>query len=157
MSAELFKAMTKCDMVQRALLRLGAGPSRYHLRQGAADLREPADHAGPGARRQRPRAWCHLEGTLAGAVGHCRERGDRAGIRIHGVLWHVGPEGHPGEIVAVLNQGVNEVLVDPKLKARLAERGGVPTPMTPETYGRLIAEATEKWRKVVEFAGISVE
>ena len=67
------------------------------------------------------------------------------------------PKGTPGEIVAILNKAVNEVLQDPKLKARLAELGGVPMPMTPEAYGHLIAEETERWRKVVEFAGVSVE
>jgi tripartite-type tricarboxylate transporter receptor subunit TctC len=67
------------------------------------------------------------------------------------------PRGTPPEIVATLNKAINEVLRDPKLKARLAELGGVPMPMTPEAYGALIAQETERWRKVVEFAGVSVE
>jgi tripartite-type tricarboxylate transporter receptor subunit TctC len=67
------------------------------------------------------------------------------------------PKGTPPEIVAILNKAVNEVLQDPKLKARLAELGGVPMPMTPEAYGHLIAEETERRRKVVEFAGVSIE
>ena len=67
------------------------------------------------------------------------------------------PKGTPVEIVAILNKAVNEVLDDPKLKARLAELGGVPMPMTPEAYGALIAEETERWGKVVAFAGVSVE
>jgi tripartite-type tricarboxylate transporter receptor subunit TctC len=67
------------------------------------------------------------------------------------------PKGTPPEIVAVLNKAVNEVLKDPKLIARFADIGGVPKPMTPEEYGKLIAAATEKWRKVVEFAGVSVD
>jgi hypothetical protein len=41
--------------------------------------------------------------------------------------------------------------------ARLAELGGVPMPMTPAAFGKLAADETEKWRKVVEFAGVSVE
>ena len=49
------------------------------------------------------------------------------------------------------------VLKDPKLVARFAEIGGVPQPMTPEQYGKYIAAETEKWRKVVEFAGVSVD
>ena len=67
------------------------------------------------------------------------------------------PKGTPPEIVAVLNKAVNEVLKDPKLIARFADIGGVPKPMTPEEYGKLIAAETEKWRKVVEFAGVSVD
>jgi tripartite-type tricarboxylate transporter receptor subunit TctC len=67
------------------------------------------------------------------------------------------PKGTPPEIVDILNKAVNEVLEDPKLVERFAFIGGVPKPMTPEGYGKLIADETEKWRKVVEFAGVSVE
>ena len=58
--------------------------------------------------------------------------------------------------MAALNQVVGEALKDPKLVARLAEIGGIPRPMTPAEFGRLVADETEKWRKVVEFAGVSV-
>jgi len=67
------------------------------------------------------------------------------------------PKGTPPDIVDTLNKAVNEVLKDPKLIARFAELGGVPKPMTPEAYGKFIAAETEKWRKVVEFAGVSVD
>jgi hypothetical protein len=48
-------------------------------------------------------------------------------------------------------------LKDPKLVARLAGIGGVPKPMTPAGYGRFMSDQTEKWRKVVAFAGVSVD
>ena len=67
------------------------------------------------------------------------------------------PKGTPPEIVAVLNQAVGEALKDPKLLARLTEIGGIARPMTPAEFGHLVADETEKWRKVVEFAGVSVE
>src|SRR5438477_3401958 len=67
------------------------------------------------------------------------------------------PKGTPIEIIEVLNKAVAEALRDTKLVARLAETGGVPTPMTPSEFGKLIADETEKWRKIVEFAGLSVE
>jgi tripartite-type tricarboxylate transporter receptor subunit TctC len=67
------------------------------------------------------------------------------------------PRGTPPEIIAILNKAVNEVLKDPKLVERFATIGGVPKPMTSAEYGQLIADETEKWRKVVEFAGVSVE
>ena len=67
------------------------------------------------------------------------------------------PRGTPPEIVETLNKAVNEVLQDPKLIARFAAIGGIPKPMTPAGYGKLIADETEKWRKVVAFAGVSVE
>jgi tripartite-type tricarboxylate transporter receptor subunit TctC len=67
------------------------------------------------------------------------------------------PKGTPPQIVALLNKAVGEALQDPKLAARLAELGGQPMPMTPPEFGKLIADETEKWRKVVEFAGVSVD
>jgi tripartite-type tricarboxylate transporter receptor subunit TctC len=67
------------------------------------------------------------------------------------------PKGTPPEIVDILNKAVGEALQDPKLVARLGEIGGIPKPMTPAEFGRLIADETEKWRKVVAFAGVSVE
>jgi tripartite-type tricarboxylate transporter receptor subunit TctC len=67
------------------------------------------------------------------------------------------PKGTPPEIVAILNKAVGEALKDPKLTARLAEVGGLPTPMTPAEFGKLVSDETEKWRKVVEFSGASVD
>jgi tripartite-type tricarboxylate transporter receptor subunit TctC len=79
------------------------------------------------------------------------------GFEAVGYYGIAAPKGTPPEIVAVLNQAVGEALKDPKLVARLTEIGGIPKPMTPAEFGRLVADETEKWRKVVEFAGVSVE
>src|SRR5258707_948150 len=67
------------------------------------------------------------------------------------------PKGTPPEIVDLLNKAVGEALKDPKLVARLADVGGIPKPMTPAEFGKLVVDETEKWRKVVEFAGVSVD
>ena len=67
------------------------------------------------------------------------------------------PKGTPPEIIAILNKAVGDALNDPKLVARLADVGGIPKPMTPAEFGKLVADETEKWRKVVEFAGVSVD
>jgi hypothetical protein len=48
---------------------------------------------------------------------------------------------------------VNALLGDPKLKARLAELGGVAMPMTPADFGKFIVQEVEKWAKVVKFSG----
>ena len=64
------------------------------------------------------------------------------------------PRNTPAEIVEVLNKAVNAGLVDPKLNARLADLGYVPLPGTPASFGKLIADETEKWGKVIKFAGI---
>jgi tripartite-type tricarboxylate transporter receptor subunit TctC len=48
-------------------------------------------------------------------------------------------------------------LVDPKMKARLADLGGTVDPGTPADFGKFIAAETEKWAKVIKFAGIRAE
>jgi tripartite-type tricarboxylate transporter receptor subunit TctC len=67
------------------------------------------------------------------------------------------PKGTPPDIIDKLNKAVNEALKDPKVVAQLSELGGIPKPMTPAEFGKLVADETEKWRKVVEFAGVSVD
>src|SRR5215813_9451475 len=64
------------------------------------------------------------------------------------------PRNTSAEIVEVLNNAVNAGLGDPKLNARLADLGNVPLPGPPATFGKLIADETEKWGKVIRFAGI---
>jgi tripartite-type tricarboxylate transporter receptor subunit TctC len=64
------------------------------------------------------------------------------------------PRNTPVEVVEVLNKAVNAGLADPKLKARLADLGNVPLPGQPAAFGELIADETEKWGKVIRFAGI---
>jgi tripartite-type tricarboxylate transporter receptor subunit TctC len=68
-----------------------------------------------------------------------------------------GPKGIPPEIVDKLNKAVNAVLANPKLQARFHELGGEVMPMSPPEFGRLVADETAKWAKVVKFAGISVQ
>jgi tripartite-type tricarboxylate transporter receptor subunit TctC len=67
------------------------------------------------------------------------------------------PRSTPAEIVEVLNKAINAGLADPKLKARLTDLGSVPLPGPPATFGKLIADETEKWGKVIRFAGIKSE
>jgi tripartite-type tricarboxylate transporter receptor subunit TctC len=67
------------------------------------------------------------------------------------------PKGTPHEIIATLNAAVNAVLADPKLQARIAELGGEPMPMTPAGFGKLVADETEKWAKVVKFSGAKAD
>jgi tripartite-type tricarboxylate transporter receptor subunit TctC len=74
-------------------------------------------------------------------------------------VWYgiVAPKGTPPDIVAKLNKAVNAVLANPKLKARFHQLGGEVMPMSPAEFGRLVADETAKWAKVVKFAGVSVE
>ena len=60
----------------------------------------------------------------------------------------------PADIVRRLNLEANAFLADPKTKARFADFGSLPTPMTPTDFGNQIAAETKKWAKVVKFAGM---
>lgn len=66
------------------------------------------------------------------------------------------PNNTPAEIVGKLNSEINAALADPKIKARLADEGGGQLALSPTDFGKLIAEETEKWAKVVKFSGAHV-
>jgi tripartite-type tricarboxylate transporter receptor subunit TctC len=63
----------------------------------------------------------------------------------------------PAEIIDRLNKEINSSLADPKAKARLAEKGGIGLAGFPSDFGKLIAEETEKWGKVIRAANIKPE
>ncbi|MFL6574583.1 MAG: Bug family tripartite tricarboxylate transporter substrate binding protein [Burkholderiales bacterium] len=64
------------------------------------------------------------------------------------------PRNTPGEIVGRLNSAINAGLADPKLKARLADLGATPLAGSPADFGKLNAEETEKWGKVIRAGNI---
>jgi tripartite-type tricarboxylate transporter receptor subunit TctC len=67
------------------------------------------------------------------------------------------PKNTPAEIVQKLNKEIDAALADPKIKVRLADMGGAVITGTPADFGKLIADETEKWAKVVKFASIKPE
>jgi tripartite-type tricarboxylate transporter receptor subunit TctC len=67
------------------------------------------------------------------------------------------PRAIPKDIITTLNREINAGLNDPALKAKFADLGSETVPMTPEEYGQLIVEETEKWGKVIRAAGIKAE
>jgi tripartite-type tricarboxylate transporter receptor subunit TctC len=68
-----------------------------------------------------------------------------------------GPKNTPAEIVDRLDREMNGALADPRIKARFADLGGMPLPMTPAEFGKLIAEEAKKWGKVIRAANIKRE
>src|SRR5262249_54103906 len=64
------------------------------------------------------------------------------------------PKNTPTEIVDRLNKDINAGLADPKIKEQLADLGGTVLPGSPADFGKLIADETEKWAKVIKFAGL---
>jgi tripartite-type tricarboxylate transporter receptor subunit TctC len=63
------------------------------------------------------------------------------------------PKDTPAEIIDKLNREINGGLVDPKIKARIADLGGMVLALSPTEYGKRIAEETEKWAKVIKYSG----
>ena len=67
------------------------------------------------------------------------------------------PKATPADLIDKLNREVNAGLADPKMKSRLADLSGVALPGSPADFGKLIADETEKWGKVIKFAGIKAQ
>ncbi len=67
------------------------------------------------------------------------------------------PKGTPAEIIDMLNKELNAGLADAKIKGRIVELGGTVTGGSPAEFGTIISDATEKWAKVIKFAGVKAE
>ena len=157
MSAELFKAMTRCDMVHMPYRGSAiAFPDIISNKVQLIfdNLPSALEQSRAGTVRAlgvtSPRRWPGVPDVPAIAE-------TVPGFESVGFYGISAPKGTPPEIVEILNKAVGEALQDPKLVAQLAQIGGIPKPMTPAEFGRLIADETEKWRKVVAFAGVSVD
>jgi len=73
------------------------------------------------------------------------------------MVWLFAPKNTPVEIVAKLNKEINAALADPKMKARLADLGGMLLAGSPADFAKLVADETEKWAKVIRAANIKAE
>jgi tripartite-type tricarboxylate transporter receptor subunit TctC len=157
MSAELFKALTKCDMLHvpyRGSAAAIPDVISNKVQLIFDNLPTALEQARGGTLRAlgvtSPQRWPSVPEIPAIAE-------TVPGFESVGFYGISVPKGTPPEIIARLNKAVGEALKDPKLVARLAETGGAPKPMTPAEFGKLVADETAKWRKVVEFAGVSVD
>jgi tripartite-type tricarboxylate transporter receptor subunit TctC len=157
MSAELFKAMTKCDMVHvpyRGSAIAFPDIISNKVQLIFDNLPSALEQAKGGTVRAlgvtSPKRWPTVPDVPAIAE-------TVPGFESVGFYGISAPKGTPPEVIEILNKAIGEALKDPKLVARLAEVGGIPKPMTPAEFGKLVADETEKWRKVVEFAGVSVD
>jgi len=157
MTAELFKAMTKCDMLH--VPYRGSALAYPDIISNKVQL--IFDNL-PGALEQSRGGTVRALGVTSAqrwpGVGDVPAIAETVqGFDATVFYGMAAPKGTPPEIVDLLNKAVNEALKDPKLLARLSEMGGIPNQMTPAEFGKYMTEETEKWRKVVEFAGVSVD
>src|SRR6478736_2340357 len=157
MSAELFKAMTKCDMLHvpyRGSAIAFPDIISDKVQLIFDNLPSALEQAKGGTVRAlgvtSPQRWPTVPDVPAIAE-------TLPGFESVGFYGISAPKGTPQDVIEILNKAVNEALKDPKLVARLTETGGIPKPMTPAEFGKLVTDETEKWRKVVEFAGVSVD
>jgi tripartite-type tricarboxylate transporter receptor subunit TctC len=157
LSGELFMAMTGVRMTH--VPYRGAGPALTDLMAGTVDvifdnLPSSVEHIRAG----KLRALAVTTERRSPALPEVPTVGDTVDGYEASAWFGIGaPKGTPREVIDKINRAVNEGLNDPKLRARLAALGGTPLTGTPEDFGAIMTSETEKWRRVVEFAGASVD
>jgi tripartite-type tricarboxylate transporter receptor subunit TctC len=153
-SGELFKMMAGVDMVH-VPYRSG-GPALTDLIAGQVQVMFPATVSSiEYIRDGRLRALAVTTATRSELLPDIPTMGEFVpGYEASGWFGVGAPKATPAEIVEKLNKEINAGLADPKIKARLADLGGAVLALSPAGFEKLIADETEKWTKVVKFAGI---
>jgi tripartite-type tricarboxylate transporter receptor subunit TctC len=153
-SGELFKMMTGVDMVH-VPYRSG-GPALTDLLGGQVQVMFPATVSSiEYIRGGRLRALAVTTATRWDALPEISTVSEFVpGYEASNWFGICAPNATPVAIVDKLNNEVNAALADHKIKARLADLGSVPLSLSPADFGKLIAEETEKWAKVIRAANI---
>jgi tripartite-type tricarboxylate transporter receptor subunit TctC len=154
LAGELFRMMAGIDMIH--VPYRGAGPALADLLGGQvhvyfAGMASAVDHVKSGKLRALGITTAARSDSLPQVVpvgefvaGY--EASDWFGLGV--------PKGTPEEIVGTLNAAVNSGLADTKFKGRISELGGAVIGGSPADFGKMISDETEKWAKVIRFAGI---
>jgi tripartite-type tricarboxylate transporter receptor subunit TctC len=156
-AGELFKMMTGVNMVN--VHYRGSGPARTDLLGGQVQVMfDPVPQALEYIKAGKLRALA-VATTARSEVLPAIPTVDEFVPGYEADTWYgIGaPKNTPADIADKLNQEINAGLADAKMKARLADLGGTPFARSPAEFGKLIAEETEKWRKVIRAANIKPE
>jgi tripartite-type tricarboxylate transporter receptor subunit TctC len=157
LSGELFKSMTGVDLVH--VPYRGSAPALTDLLSGQVhvmfdNLPSSVAHLQAGTLRplavttaQRSPAFPDVP-TVAETV---------PGYEASAWFGMGAPKGTPREVIDILNREINEALKDPMILKRLAGMGGIVMAGTPDDFGKVIADETEKWAKVVKSSGAKIE
>ena len=156
-AGELFKMMTGIDMVH--VPYRGAAPALTDLLAGQVQVFFAITPASiEHIRAGKLRALAVTTATRSEALPDVPTVGEFVpGYEASGWFGIGAPKNTPAEIIDRLNKEINAALADPRVKARFAELGGTVFAGSPADFGKLIADETEKWGKVVKFAGIKAE
>jgi tripartite-type tricarboxylate transporter receptor subunit TctC len=154
---ELFKTMTGLNLVP--VHYRGSAPSLVDLMAGQVQVTFDPIASSIGyitAGKLRPLAVSTA--TRSAALPDIPTVGDFVpGYEASGWQGIVAPKNTPAEIIERLNKETNAALADPKIKARIADLGVIPLPMTSGEFGKFIVDETEKWGKVIRAANIKAE
>jgi len=156
-AGELFKMMAGVDLVH--VPYRGAAPALTDLLGGQVQVYfGPMPSSIEYIRTGRLRALAVTTATRSETMPDLPAIGDFLPGYEASTWYGVGaPRNTPAEIVERLNREINAALADPKIKARIADLGGTAFSGSPADFGRFIADETEKWGKVVRFAGMKSE
>jgi tripartite-type tricarboxylate transporter receptor subunit TctC len=154
MSGELFKIMAGIDMVH--VFYRGAGPTLTDLLAGQVQVSFPTMPASiEHIRAGRLRALAVTTATRSDALPDIPTVGEFLPGYEASAWYGVGaPRNTPAEIIEKLNREINSALADPRMKVRLAELGGTILAGSSDDFGKIIADETEKWGKVIRAANI---
>jgi tripartite-type tricarboxylate transporter receptor subunit TctC len=156
-SSELFKMMTGTKMTH--VPYRGAGPAFTDFLGGQVQVMFATTVSSiENIKTGRLRALAVTTATRSDALPDVPTVGEFVpGYETSGWYGIGAPKNTPSQIIDQLNEAINAGLADPKIKARLADLGGTPLLGSPADLGKLIADETEKWGKVVKFAGVKAD
>jgi tripartite-type tricarboxylate transporter receptor subunit TctC len=157
LAGELFKYMAGVDLTHVAYR--SSAPALTDLLAGQVQVYfAPISASIEYVRAGRLRALAVTTATRAAALPDVPPLGDFVPGYEMSAWYGIGaPKNTPAEIIDRLNTEINAGLVDPKLKARLADLGSSAFVVSPAGFGKFVADETEKWAKVIKFANIKPE
>jgi tripartite-type tricarboxylate transporter receptor subunit TctC len=156
-AGELFKMMAGVDLVHVPFR--GNGPAVTALLGGQVDILFPTPPSSIGyIKAGQLRGLAVTTAVRSEALPDLPTVGEFVpGYDMSAWYGAAAPKGTPAEIIDKLNREINAGLADPKTRARLIELAGIPIAGSPADFGSFIAAETEKWGKVIKFAGIKLE
>ncbi len=156
-AGELFKFMTGVDLVRVGYR--GGGPALIDLIAGQVQVMfEPTLSTLPHIKAGKLRALGVSSTSRSPALPDVPSVSEFVPGYEATAWFGIGaPKGTPNDIVEALNREINAGLADAGMRQRITDLGGTPMPMSPTEFAKLIADETEKWAKVIKFAGIKVE